>query len=32
MNVVDFNYENKGLKIWKIQKNSITANNKKYFL
>jgi len=29
---VDFNFENSGLKIWKIQKNLITSNNKKYFL
>jgi len=32
MNITDFNFENSGLKIWKIKKSLITSNNKKYFL
>ena len=32
MNITDFNFENSGLKIWKIKKKFITTNNRKYFL
>lgn len=32
MEVSDFNFENSGLKIWKVKKNKINKKQKKYFL